>query len=721
VDVELVTVEVLVLDRRGNPIHGLKKEDFRLYEDGKQQDIVSFDEVVDSQDQAASPAPGDDGANRGKTVLIVFDDSTIASAHIRPAREAAERFVQEHMRPWDLFAVASFAHSMKIMQNFTHDREQVLNAVRQPAVSSAEPRSRPEIFQEQKTEPDGRRPYEDPGSTKGDARVRDYRAENLLRALQAISLALEPLKGQKSVLLFSESVPYNVEAIETVYRNTLNSARRSNVVFYTLDPGGLASGASARMGTRKPLEPSLSLVRRPGFSAAPNSPGMFMLQQTGGGQGGGTGGAGSGGTSGGSGGAAGGGTPAGTSGGASGYPGGSTRYPSGTGFPDYRSPDLERAWDRSQSTGLLKSLASETGGLSIYNTNDLDGELDKLDRQLSNYYILGFQSNNPKHDGAFRKLEIKTDMKGVTLRYRKSYLDRRPIDVLASSKHEKTLLSALASSGPATQLPVRFRSAYFYDSPRMAKVLVTARIGLEKAGIKKKGGQMAGELHVMGAAYAENGSLAARFSETLSMSFNRDKEQDFRRTFLTYRNYFRLRPGKYRLKLAVSDGANNLGSMEESREIPPFPDSGFAASSLVLAEQVYRLPDLIQNLQTRLLDDNDPLIYSGMRIAPSVVNRLPAGDPIPVFYRIYDTAGRGIPWKLTARAKLVGEKGDVRTSPLIPLDENLHRVGGSEGVVGFAVAFADVEPGKYTLLIETADAASADAATVQADVELTGR
>lgn len=722
VDVELVTVEVLALDRKGNPVHGLKKEDFRLYEDGKQQDIVSFDEVRDAAGETVPPAPVDEAGTRGKTVLIVFDDSSIASSHIKPSRDAAERFVLEHMRPWDLFAVASFAHSMKILQNFTRDREEVLKAVRQPAVSTADPRRRPEIFQEQNANPAGRGTFEDQASEKGDARVRDYRVENLLRALQAISLAMEPLKGQKSVLLFSESVPYNVEAVETVYRNTLNSAKRSNVVFYTLDPGGLTSGASARKGGAEPVPSAFSFSRPPGSSTLRNSLGAFTLQQAGGGQGGGTGGAGGGGTSGGSGGgASGGGAPAGTSGGVSGYPGGSTRYPTGMSSPDSRSPDLDRTWDRNLSTGLLKSLASETGGLSIYNTNDLDGELDKLDRQLSNYYILGFQSNNPRHDGAFRKLEIKTDLKGVTLRHRKGYLDRRPVDILADSKYEKTLLGALASSRQATQLPLRFRSVYFYDSPRMARVLVTARIGMEKAEVRMKGGQMAGEIHVMGAAYAENGSLAARFSETLSLSFDRDKEREFRRTYLTYRNYFRLRPGKYRLKLAASDGANNLGAMEESRDVPAFPEDGLAASSLVLAEQVYRLPDLIQNLQTRLLDDSDPLIYAGMRISPSVENRLPAGAPIPVFYRIYDSAGKGIPSKLTAKAKLIGEKGEVRTSAPIPLDENLQRVGGSEGVIGFTVAFADAEPGKYTLMIETGDAASADAATVQADVELIGR
>jgi hypothetical protein len=37
VDVELVTIEVFALDKKGKPVQNLKKEDFRLYEDGKQQ------------------------------------------------------------------------------------------------------------------------------------------------------------------------------------------------------------------------------------------------------------------------------------------------------------------------------------------------------------------------------------------------------------------------------------------------------------------------------------------------------------------------------------------------------------------------------------------------------------------------------------------------------------------------------------------------------------
>lgn len=138
VDVELVTIEVFALDRKGKPVRELKKEDFRLFEDGKQQSIESFDEVAGD---AAPPVPEgnfDEGdAGRGKIVIILFDDSTIIPSHLKPARDSAARFVSEHMRSQDLFAVASFSLSLKILQNFTRERDKVLKAINLPAVSSA--------------------------------------------------------------------------------------------------------------------------------------------------------------------------------------------------------------------------------------------------------------------------------------------------------------------------------------------------------------------------------------------------------------------------------------------------------------------------------------------------------------------------------------------------------------------------------------------------------
>src|SRR5262249_22519924 len=134
--------------------------------------------------------------------------------------------------------------------------------------------------------------------------------------------------------------------------------------------------------------------------------------------------------------------------------------------------DDERANFDQQSVldNILRSLALETGGMPIFNTNNLNEGLDKVDLELSNYYVLGFYSSNSKRDGKFRKLEVKTDVKGVKLKYRKGYTDPRPLDALAGSKGERSLMNALASPTPATQLPVAFRPVYFYDSPQLVRI-----------------------------------------------------------------------------------------------------------------------------------------------------------------------------------------------------------------------------------------------------------
>src|SRR5438132_751238 len=128
VDVELITVEVMAQDKKGKPILNMRKEDFRLLEEGKQQQIVTFDAVSDKSDQPLPTSLSDveDQPHRGKVVLILFDDSTITASQTKFTRDSAETYVKQHMRPWDLFGVASYGLSLKIVQNFTHDAGKII-------------------------------------------------------------------------------------------------------------------------------------------------------------------------------------------------------------------------------------------------------------------------------------------------------------------------------------------------------------------------------------------------------------------------------------------------------------------------------------------------------------------------------------------------------------------------------------------------------------------
>jgi VWFA-related protein len=755
VDVELTTTEVAVLDKSGQPVRNLKKENFRLYEDGKQQEITIFDEITAEVPGTTSQiAIEDDNLGRGKTVLIIFDDSSILPLHLKSARDSAARFVREHMNPQDLFAVAVFDVSLKIFQNFTNDRNKVLETIAKPASSSA----------------DSMRSQSSTTATSMGGsianRASGYRTEELLRALRFLNVSIERLKGKKSVLLYSESSFFDPNSIPTIYNDTLSSAKKSNVIFITIDPAGLSTIGENRQpsGHHEIHAPAQSAQNRDGLQQMfpisflsktqnPLSNAMFQGSRGGGGAGGGgtgggstgggstgggstgggsTGGGSTGGgsTGGGStgGGSTGGGSTGGGSTGGGSTGGGSTGGSSGSyARPSYQSStmtdgsnlgfDGSSLSSRQSGQSLLKSLANDSGGSAIYNTNDYDSELDKLNQQMSNYYVLGFQSNNPKHDGAFRKLEIKTDLKGVTLKHQSGYLDRRPIDALASSKQEKSLLDAAASPAAATQLPLIFRASYFYDSPRLVRVMISAKIHMAKVALKKKGSQLGDDLSVMGVAYAEDGNVSARFSETLHLTVDKDKEQDFRKSNIGYRNYFRLRPGRYRLKVVTSDEANNLGSLEQSLELPAMQENGMATSSLVLAERLQGLPDLIRELQAKLLDDSEPLTFSGLQISPSIENRLAVNSPLPVFFKLYNVGGPNRQ-NLISKAKLLGEKGEAFSLPdAISLDRDTMSRMGDEAVVGLNLPFKGVPSGKYTLVIEISEAGSSRSAKAQTDVE----
>jgi VWFA-related protein len=622
VDVELVPVEVVALDKNGKPVKNLKKENFRLYEDGKRQEILSFDEVTETQGNNTLLSMDNSGRSKGKTVLILFDDSALSAESIHQARDSAAFFVKEHMKPQDLFAVASFSNDLKILQNFTRDPAKISKAIAQPVASISN--------------------YSHPFEAGAGNQI-IIQSENLLRALQGINYSIERLKGKKSVLIFSESNYLDTKTDEMTYKAALISAKRSNVVYCTVDPGGLKSVA-----TEAPP---------PQWS-----------------------------------------------------PAGSTAT--------IRPANIDHSQGGGSAMSLLKALASETGGSAIFNMNNFKSALDDLGGQLSHYYILGFSSNNPKRNGDLRKLEAATDLKGIVLKHRQAYVDRRPVDMLASSKNEGKLLETLASPEPAGRLPVVFRSACFYDSP-LPRVFVFAEIGMEKASVKKKGDKLESDLSIMGAAYAEDGSIAGRFSETLHTKL--EKEQDIHKMNLPYRNYFKLQPGKYRLKLAVTDGSSNLGSAEQSFEVTAKPKQGLAVNSLVVVAQKSALPNLVQDVQAQMLDDSDPLVHNGMQITPSVRHRLPAGAAIYVLFKIYNINGVSNQWKLQVKAKLVGEKGEEFIQPSIDLSETkLVATGSSEATAGLDLAFPGAKPGKYILFIETSEAGFGEVAASQTDIELTG-
>jgi hypothetical protein len=119
----------------------------------------------------------------------------------------------------------------------------------------------------------------------------------------------------------------------------------------------------------------------------------------------------------------------------------------------------------------------------------------------------------------------------------------------------------------------------------------------------------------------------------------------------------------------------------------------------------------------RLLDSNDPMLYSGMQIAPSVDNRLSVNSGVPVLFRIYNLSGAPESWKMSANAKLTGENGQEIVLNGLAVDQNLSRVGEGEAAIALQLPFQNLLPGRFKLVVEASDAVTREKATTQTDVE----
>ncbi len=111
IQTNLVTFPVSVVDRDGRFITGLKKEDFQIFENGKQQQIDSFNSVE---------VPF--------TVILLIDVSRSTKFQVNEIQEAAIAFVNQ-LRRDDKVIVISFDEQVRVLSPATNNRNALRNAI----------------------------------------------------------------------------------------------------------------------------------------------------------------------------------------------------------------------------------------------------------------------------------------------------------------------------------------------------------------------------------------------------------------------------------------------------------------------------------------------------------------------------------------------------------------------------------------------------------------
>src|SRR3989441_5459012 len=304
---KLVLVDSVVTDKKGNYVRDLAQNDFKVFEDNKEQPISTFSSGADAATQASG---------QRHYLILFFDNSTMAAPDQIQARSAAAKFIQANAGPDRMMAVVDFGGSLRIVQNFTANADVLRAAVSGVKSSSVDPNAPP---------PDVPVTVASAGlSSLGNAEA-DFGARGMLLAWRRLAQNTRTIPGRKMVVLFSGGFPMTQEN-QSELTATIDACNKSNVAVYALDARGLVATAPGGSASRRTMAaktraasnhiPARKKSTRPHLLLAA-FPAMAMPdpQRPGGGSGGGTGGGGGGGGRGGGGGPRGGGTGGGGTGG----------------------------------------------------------------------------------------------------------------------------------------------------------------------------------------------------------------------------------------------------------------------------------------------------------------------------------------------------------------------------------------------------------------------
>jgi VWFA-related protein len=521
VTTELVLVNVVARDKKGNVVKDLKETDFTLYEDGKKQDISSFDfEDVDQLPAmagttisgAAPETPGTllhsskkapptlDARDR-RLILLFFDFSAMQPEEIDRSVNAAKKFIHEKMQPADLIAIVSLATNMHVDCDFTDDQAKLA------AVLSSYNSGEGQGFDNGATGSSEGAAETGGSFTEDDTDLNTFNADRKLLAIQSLMQALGKLPQKKSVVYFSNGITQSGVDNQSALRAATAAAVKANASIYSLDvrglqafpPGGEAQNASLH--------------------------------------------------------------------GQSAYSGAST---------------LNDLNGNASSQDTLATLSADTGGKAFFDSNDFSGIFSQVQKDSSVYYVLGFTSNNPAKDGRFRHLKVTVNRPDLKLDFRSGYYAGRDFEHLNRADREEQLEDELAAQLPRVDVPLYAGASYFRKDDSHYYLAVSLVIpGSQIPFVTEKDKDNA-TIDIIGEALESGKFPVGRLRDTVKLAV--DSTREVRRKNVQYNTGFLLAPGSYHLKFVVRENqTGRMGSFETDVRIPDLRKSPLKTSSVVLS------------------------------------------------------------------------------------------------------------------------------------------
>jgi len=496
IEVSIVNLDVFVTDKKGQPVSGLRREDFEIYEDGKPVEITNFyaesgSAVLPSREAgAAAEAPAVRPPEQQLRLVIFVDDVNTAPIGRGKILDRLRGFLRSELRSGDQVMLVRYARSLDIRREFTSDLARIeadVEALR--GLSS-------DLGGRDATRENAFEHVRDVLETQSwdlsiETMLRNYagretqRLAGALDALGSVVSWLGGVSGRKAILYVSDGLPL-VPGDDLFQWAAVHSAN-NRISFRT---ARTISGLTGQEfdATRR--------FRELTAQASRNRVTIYPIE--------------------------------------------------GGGTQDVRGTMIQEALVTNHQNGL-RFLAQDTGGRAMLNIGDPQAALRLMGEDLATYYSLGYQPQRPG-DEVEHKIEVKVKAKGAQVRHRQWYRDKP----LSESIAERTL--AVMRFGPEDNpLDARLEIGAAKEQGESVLVPVRVKVPMAKLYLQPGEGKRSGRLRLY--LVASGGGTTTPVRQTKLVTLN-VPESDFAAVSTkeyTYEIGIALKKGTYALGVGVRD------------------------------------------------------------------------------------------------------------------------------------------------------------------------
>lgn len=391
-NVRRVLVDVVVTNAKDEPVTGLPKEQFQIFEDGQPQALTSFEEHAGLPDMSALQAKLPPNTFSNLPLAKTGDAANVLLLDALNTQMSDQSYVHAQMikyikgiRPGTRLAIFTLGARLRFVQGFTGDPAVLMAAVNGEK-SAGNPQLSPLLQTSTEVDANARivAQIQEMAASTGSAQIQasadalkqfqqetassqtDARVQITLEAMQQLARYLQGIPGRKNVVWFSGSFPLSIfgdfslggadvmRQYQADVARTANLLTAAQVAIYPIGAQGIA--VDRQYDFSGPLPPKIA--------------GVKAEQQ----------------------------------------------------MTQYQVSDLQGgSRERNASFAAMDELAKDTGGEALYNTNGLNDALARVLNHGTHYYTITYSPANRNMDGRLRHIEVKVSGASYQLSYRRGY------------------------------------------------------------------------------------------------------------------------------------------------------------------------------------------------------------------------------------------------------------------------------------------------------------